>query len=97
MREYTFYDLYFDDRKHPNGGIQAIMEFDNGHKISVVGGPGTYGDGINTFEVWRSIDDNVKGYLSKDEVTELMEELQKVPKETPFNQFGYGSNSNNLI
>ena len=90
-KEYTFYDLYFDDRKHPMGGIQAIMEFENGHKISVVGGPGTYGDGIKTFEIWRSIDDGVKGWLTKEEVTEEINDLQKVPKGTPYNQFGFGN------
>ena len=47
----TFKDLEF--KVHPNGmgGIQAVMEFDNGHRISVVGGSaGLYGNGITTFE-----------------------------------------------
>ena len=41
-----FKDLEF--KPHPNGfgGKQAVMEFDNGHRISVVGGGiGLYGDG----------------------------------------------------
>jgi hypothetical protein len=47
----TFNDLIFNT--HPRGvGKQAIMEFDNGHKISVVGGTGgLYGDGITTWEI----------------------------------------------
>jgi hypothetical protein len=88
-KQFTFDDLKFKPRNHPFGGIQAIMEFDNGHRISVVGGKGTYGDGIDSFEIWRSIDDGTKGYLSKDEVSEQMIELQKVSKDVPRDPFGF--------
>ena len=50
----TFKDLEF--KPHPNGqgGVQAIMKFKNGHRISVVGGSyGLHGDGKKTFEIWR--------------------------------------------
>lgn len=78
----TFNDLVFGT--HPRGvGKQAIMEFDNGHKISVVGGEamGLYGDGITTWEIWRSCDVDVKGYLTSGEVTEQMIELQQMSSE----------------
>lgn len=86
----TFDDLEFK----PHGMIpetkQAIMEFDNGHRISVVGGNMfVHGDGIDTFEIWRSCDDNVIGYLSKDEVTEKMIELQELPKGSEHHPFGF--------
>lgn len=66
----TFNDLQF--KPHPNGrgGIQAIMEFENGHRISVVGGnEGLYGDGVETFEIWRSCDPDVKGHGIVTDVT----------------------------
>ena len=84
MKIKTFKDLEF--KVHPNGmgGIQAVMEFDNGHRISVVGGSnGLYGDGISTFEIWRSCDDDVKGHLRMDEVTQYMGELQMLGDDVP--------------
>lgn len=86
----TFEDLKF--KPHPNGlgGVQAIMEFDNGHRISVIGGGrGQYGDGVSTFEIWRSCDDGIKGHLSKEEVTEEMMDLQTLTSDTPRNEFGF--------
>ena len=72
------------------GGQQAIMKFDNGHRISVVGGGiGLYGDGVNTFEIWRSCDSDVKGHLTKEEVTEEMIELQKLDRSVPRNKYGF--------
>jgi hypothetical protein len=73
----TFDDLEF--KVHPTSykAKQATMNFRGSGWISVVGGPSAYGDGITTFEVMSSLtDDNVLGYLSKDEVTEHMLELQ---------------------
>jgi hypothetical protein len=86
----TFKDLNFHPHKSGLGGQQAIMKFDNGHRISVVGGGiGLYGDGINTFEIWRSCDSDVKGYLTKEEVTEEMIELQKLDRSVPRNKNGF--------
>lgn len=85
----TFKDLEFNPHRNGLGGIQAIMDFDNGHRISVVGGGmGLYGDGVNTFEIWRSCDGDVKGHLTKEEVTEEMIELQCLVN-VPRNEFGY--------
>ena len=72
---------------HPNGmsgAVQCIVYTDNGFTISIVGGPSLYGDGVNTFEVacWKSggdqpwvklsPHDDVVGYRSKDEVMEIV-------------------------
>lgn len=85
----TFKDLKFYPHKSGLGG-QAIMKFDNGHRISVVGGRiGLYGDGVNTFEIWRSCDSDVKGYLTPEEVTEEMIELQKLDRSVPRNNYGF--------
>lgn len=88
-KKYTFKDLEFGQHRGLPNAVQAIMVFDNGHRISVVGGDGLYGDGVNTFEIWRSIDGDVKGHLTPDEVTDEMIHLQKVSSNTPRNEFGY--------
>jgi len=81
---YTFDDLKFN--KHRNdwvaneGGKQAKLNFDNGHWVSVVGGAKSlYGDGVYTFEVGYPISKNdmdVIGYLSPNEVTDFIIEVQ---------------------
>ena len=84
----TFKDLEF--KPHPNGqgGVQAIMKFKNGHRISVVGGSyGLHGDGKKTFEIWRSCDSNVKDFLTEEEVTQEMIDLQTTTLEK--NLFGF--------
>ena len=83
----TFDDLVFKNRPL-FGGVQATMEFPNGHKISVVGGvKGLHGDGVDTFEIWRSCDLDIKGYLTKDEITSEMLELQAMSEDVP--KIGY--------
>ncbi len=87
---YIFKDLKFKPHKNGYGGVQAVMEFENGHRISVVGGrEGLYGDGVNTFEIWRSCDDDVKGWLTPDEVSDQMISLQKLPNNSERSEFGY--------
>jgi hypothetical protein len=86
----TFKDLNFQPHRNGMGGRQAIIKFNNGHRMSVVGGGiGVYGDGVTTFEIWRSCDDNVKGYLTAEEVTEEMVELQDLSSDEPKNKYGF--------
>jgi len=72
----TFEDLVFNPHPHAKGGVQAIMKFQNGHSISVVGGSNgylrLYGDGVTTFEIWTSDNNDVVGWLTPDEVTQHM-------------------------
>lgn len=86
-KHYVFEDLkFYPHRNGIYGAIQAIMEFDNGHRISVVGGGfGLYGDGFNTFEIWRSCDSDVKAYLTKEEISQEMIELQELGPKTANN------------
>ena len=78
----TFSDLKFG--KHGNewmeGAVQSVLNFDNGHYASVIGGgQGLYGDGVKTFEVGFPLPDNsidVEGWLSPEEVTSLMIKIQ---------------------
>ena len=86
----TFDDLEFNPHQVIPHTTQAIMEFDNGHRISVVGGDMfVHGNGVDTFEIWRSCDDNVIGYLSREQVTEKMIELQELVKGSEHHPFGF--------
>ena len=85
----TFNDLEF--KEHPNkmGGVVARIMFENGYGASIAQTPFSYGgdeglyelavldsDGHLTYET--SITDDVEGYLNKDEVTKLMEQIQNL-------------------
>ena len=89
----SFEDLVFaPHRNKMEGSVQALHELPNGITISVVGGQHLYGDGINSFEVgaWRthssqwedywirlSEHDDVLGWQSKENVTEIIQKLLK--------------------
>lgn len=82
----------FDDLKfHPHaisGGRQAIIYFDNGYGVSVVCGKMFYSNGSDTYEVAilhdggiaydTGITDDVLGYLSPSEVTDVMRKVQEL-------------------
>ena len=84
----TFNDLQF--KLHPNmNGVQARIQFENGYGASVVKGEYTYGgkDGLYELAVLDSNGDltystpvtsDVEGYLSEDDVTKLLEQIQKL-------------------
>ena len=90
-KKLKFEDLEFKPHGVVPGAVHAKMTFDNGHKISVVGGGrmGLHGDGIDTFEIWRSCDGDVQGYLTKEEITESMIELQGLMSDSEHSEFGY--------
>lgn len=81
----TFKDLVFEP--HSIGkGQHAVLEFDNGYGVSVLLGDLFYSNGVDTYEVAvlandyicydTPITDDVVGYITEDEVTEIMEKLQ---------------------
>lgn len=85
----TFKDLEF--KSHPNhlGGVQALIEFENGYGASVVKTPYTYGgdkglyelavfgkDGHITYDT--PITNDVIGYLRPQDVTDVMEKIQQL-------------------
>lgn len=84
----TFDDLDFT--KHSIAGTQAVMEFDNGYGVSVITGPMAYGGDQGLYELAvlkgdslcydTPVTDDVIGYLSPEEVTEKMAEVQTLPK-----------------
>lgn len=83
----TFKDLEFNP--HPNhlGGVQARIQFENGYGASVVCTPYTYGGDKGLYELAvldseghltyaTPITNDVEGYLSEDDVTNLLEQIQ---------------------
>ena len=84
----TFNDLEFKQDMLRGLNAARIM-FDNGYGASVVVGPHTYGgeDGLYELAVLDSngnltyetpVTSDVEGYLSEDDVTKLLEQIQKL-------------------
>ena len=87
----TFNDLEFID--HPMGaeygGIISRISFDNGYGASIVKGPMSYGGDRGLYEL-AVLDSNgeltydtpvtsdVEGYLSEEDITKLLEQIQKL-------------------
>ena len=84
----TFNDLEFKQDIQRGLNAARIM-FDNGYGASVIIGPHTYGgedglyelgvlgkDGKLTYDT--PVTEDVKGYLSEDDVTKLLEQIQKL-------------------
>lgn len=67
---------------------QALQNFENNYGVSVIFGNCFYSNGIDTYEVAvlykdeltydTEITDDVLGYLSKEEVTEVMKKVQSL-------------------
>jgi hypothetical protein len=84
----TFKDLVF--KQDIQRGLNAAkVMFDNGYGASVIIGPHTYGgeDGLYELGVLGKdkkltydtpVTDDVEGYLSEDDVTKLLEQIQKL-------------------
>jgi hypothetical protein len=84
----TFKDLEF--KPHPNalGGIQAVIDFDNGYGASVICTSFSYGGTLGLYELAvlhdgeitydTPITGDVMGYLTEDEVTELLKQIQEL-------------------
>lgn len=74
-------------------GIQAKMNFENGYGVSVIRTYASYGGTQGLYELGildsegrltysSPITDDVLGYLTPDQVTKYMEEIQKLPPHT---------------
>jgi hypothetical protein len=84
----TFNDLEFKQDIQRGLNAARIM-FDNGYGASVIIGPHTYGgeDGLYELAVLGKdkkltydtpVTDDVEGYLTEDDVTKLLEQIQKL-------------------
>ena len=84
----TFKDLEF--KPHAMGeGIQSKLSFDNGYGVSVVRTSWTYGGKEGLYELAvldtqgnltydTPVTNDVIGYLSEEEVSDIMEQVQKL-------------------
>ncbi len=83
----TFKDLKF--KKHPMGdGIQAKMNFNNNYGVSVVKTSFSYGGNSGYYEIAilykgeitynTHITDDVIGWQTEENITEVMEKVQKL-------------------
>jgi hypothetical protein len=79
----TFDDLIFKPHRVISGGVQARLDLGNDIEVSVVGGPGLYGNGETTFEVaafYMTLNkfvpmpdgDDVSGWNTKEQVTKII-------------------------
>jgi hypothetical protein len=84
----TFDDLVFKPHAMGRGAVQARMDLGNDIEVSVVGGPGLYGNGMTSFEVaafYKTLgkfvpfdNDDVSGWNSKEEVTKIINRLENL-------------------
>ena len=85
----TFKDLEFVPHSTGMGGVMSRIQFENGYGASVVCTPYTYGgdkglyelavldsDGNPTYDT--PVTNDVEGYLSEDDVTNLLEQIQQL-------------------
>jgi len=84
----TFDDLVFRPHRITNG-VQARLDLGNDIEVSVVGGPGLYGNGKTSFEVaafYKTLGnfvlfedgEDVSGWNSKEQVTRIINRLEKL-------------------
>lgn len=75
--------ITFDDLNIENKGYskRALYTFDNGNKISIVGGMGFYGNGIDDWEV--AILDKDNKFITKDIVEDSFDDVlyEQTPKD----------------
>ncbi len=84
----TFNDLEFKELDSFYNGVQCRIQFDNGYGASVVKHEYSYGgkDGLYELAVLKSdnlcydtpVTSDVEGYLSEDDVTELLKQIQEL-------------------
>ena len=84
----TFNDLDFKPHSNGMGGVQARIQFDNGYGASVVKSSFSYGGNQGLYELAVLFEDNITyntpitddvlGYLSEDDVTEHLKQIQEL-------------------
>ena len=85
----TFNDLDFQPMQHEIGiGVKARIDFDNGYGVSVIRSPYSYGGNQGLYELAvikdnnlcydTPITDDVLGYLTEDQVTDYLRQIQEL-------------------
>lgn len=99
----TFEDLSFNTVNNDSSWIHAFMNFDNGYGVSVVKSPYSYGGKAGLYELavldsdgeityGTHITDDVLGFLTPEDVTRHMIEIQELPIEKIENQTNQSTN-----
>lgn len=79
----TFKDLRFEEQEFYPHANQAVMWFQNGYGVSVLFGDTVYSNGVDTYEIAIMTDNKIEevfGYRTEEEVSEIMREVQKREK-----------------
>jgi hypothetical protein len=77
---FGFDDLVFEpwDLERPeNGLLRASGSFENGKAYSIIFGTLFYSNGIDTYEIMTSDCDEPRGYQTKEEIEEILKNLQE--------------------
>lgn len=84
----TFNDLQFEQLDSLYNGVQCRIQFENGYGASVVKHDFSYGGKDGLYELAVTKDDDlcyttpvtsdVEGYLSEEDVTELLKQIQEL-------------------
>ena len=85
----AFSDLKFKETRRHDSGVKALHKFANGYSASEIRTPYSYGgeEGLYDLAVLRGdrldyttpVTDDVKGWLSEDDVTRLLGEIEALP------------------
>lgn len=89
-----FNDLVFRQHPYLKGGVQATHFFSNGYGVSVIKTPYSYGGNTGCYELAvlqgdiegytitykTKVTKDVEGYLTEENVTELIEKIEKLGK-----------------
>lgn len=85
----AFSDLKFEETRRYASGVQALHKFANGYGASVIRTPHSYGgeEGLyelavrrgNSLDYTTPVTDDVEGWLSEDDVTRLLREIEALP------------------
>jgi hypothetical protein len=84
----TFNDLDFKPHSNGMGGVQARIKFENGYGASVIKSSFSYGGNQGLYELAvlfedditynTPITDDVLGYLSEDDVSKYLKQIQEL-------------------
>lgn len=85
----AFADLKFEETRRRDSGVKALHRFANGYSASVIRTPHSYGgeEGLyelavrrgNSLDYTTPVIDDVEGWLSEDDVTRLLREIEALP------------------
>lgn len=87
-------DFEMIEKDYLPGGFQSLLSFGEHHQLSVICGEGAYGSDTAPYEIAVFIngdfanlpgivEDDIKGYLTEDEVNTIIKKLHTITKAIP--------------